>query len=99
MAANPIIEQLRSAADFAWHARWNIVSDMNGDGAVTISDAWLWFKWLFFAPGDFLLLLLMKYGTATALFLEINPDSLYGMLSGFISVVIWLFILKALQLI
>jgi hypothetical protein len=73
MAANSIIE-LRNAADFAWHVRWNIVSDMNGDGTVTISDAWLWFKWLFFAPGDFLLLLLMKYGTAIALFLEINPD-------------------------
>ena len=82
MAANSITaQQLQNAADLAWHARWNIAWDMNGDGMVTISDALLWLKWTFFAPGDLLLLLLMSYGTPIALFLEINPSWLSGVLS------------------
>ena len=93
MAVNSITEQLISAADLAWSARWKIAWDMNGDGVVTISDAWLWLKWVFFAPGDFLLLLLMKHGTAIALFLEIYPGSLYGWLSGLISAAIWFFVI------
>jgi hypothetical protein len=57
------VQQLRIAAEFAWNIRWKIAWDMNGDGMVTISDVWLWLKWIFFAPGDLLLLLLMKYRT------------------------------------
>jgi hypothetical protein len=62
---------------------------MNGDGMVTISDVWLWLKWIFFAPGDFLLLVLMKYGTSVALFLEITPANISGVLSGVISAFVW----------
>jgi hypothetical protein len=29
---------------------WQFAADMNGDGVVTISDVWLWFKWLYFYP-------------------------------------------------
>jgi hypothetical protein len=65
---------------------------MNDDGVVTISDAWLWLKWIFFAPGDLLLLLLMNYGTPVALFLEISPTSISGILSGFMSGIIWLIV-------
>ena len=90
MAANSATEQqLRIAAEFAWNIRWKIAWDMNGDGVVTISDAWLWLKWIFFAPGDLLLLLLMSYGAPIALFLEINPASMSGMLSGVISAIVW----------
>jgi hypothetical protein len=86
-------QQLRIAAGLAWNVRWSFAADMNGDGLVTISDAWLWLKWIFFAPGDLLLLLLMSHGTSVALFFEINPASLYGALSGMFSVFIWLWVI------
>lgn len=85
-------EQLRAAADLAWNVRWQFRLDMNGDGAVTPSDAWLWLKWVVLAPGDGLLLLLMIYGTSVAHLLRLHPDSgLYGLLSGLISTALWLF--------
>ena len=34
--------------------QWDFNADMNSDGAVTISDLWLWGKWLYFYPGDLL---------------------------------------------
>jgi hypothetical protein len=83
-------QQLRTAADLAWDARWNFTWDMNNDGVVTISDAWLWLKWVFFAPGDLLLLLLMKFGTGAAVSLQINPTDLSGWISGLLSAAIWL---------
>jgi hypothetical protein len=93
MAIESLAEQeLRAAADFAWNIRWQIAWDMNGDGAVTVSDAWIWLKWIFCAPGDFLLLLFMMYGTAVALLLQIRPgSSLCSFLSVLISVTVWLF--------
>jgi len=30
--------------------QWSFTADMNLDGVVTISDSWLWFKWIFFYP-------------------------------------------------
>jgi hypothetical protein len=85
-------QELRAAADFAWNVRWQIALDMNGDGAVTNLDVWLWLKWLILAPGDFLLLLLMKYGTSIALLLQIRPSSsLYSFLSVLVSITVWLF--------
>jgi hypothetical protein len=93
MAMESMTEQeLRAAADFAWNTRWQIAWDMNGDGAVTGSDAWLWLKWIALAPGDFFLLLLGMYGTSVALLLQIRPGSnLYMLLSGIISTAVWLF--------
>jgi hypothetical protein len=86
-------QELRAAADFVWNTRWQIAWDMNGDSAVTVSDAWLWLKWVGLAPGDFLLLLLGMYGTPVALLLQIRPGSnLYMLLSGIISVAAWLFL-------
>ena len=40
------------------YERWAAQSDMNCDGAVTISDVWLWAKYVFYAPGDFMLMTL-----------------------------------------
>ena len=92
MAASSAAEQqLKIVADLAWNVRWQIALDMNGDGLVTISDMWLWLKWIFFAPGDLLLLLLMKYWTPIALFLEISPKDLSGFFSGLISSFVWFF--------
>jgi hypothetical protein len=86
-------EQLRAAAELAWADRWQIALDMNGDGLVTVSDAWLWLKWIMLAPGDVLLLLLMKHGTSIAFTLQMHPQSgLYGYLSALISAAAWLFV-------
>jgi hypothetical protein len=86
-------EQLRAAAELAWADRWQIALDMNGDGLVTVSDAWLWLKWFVLAPGDVLLLLLMKHGTSVAIALQMHPQSgLYGFLSALISAAAWLFV-------
>jgi hypothetical protein len=63
---------------------------MNGDGAMTGADTWLWLKWVFFAPGDLLLLLLMKFGTDAAVFLQVNPSDLSGWITGLLSAAIWL---------
>jgi hypothetical protein len=49
MGVGTTAQQLRIAADLVWDARWKFAWDMNGDGAVTFSDAWLWLKWVFFA--------------------------------------------------
>ena len=86
-------EQLRAAAELAWADRWQVALDMNGDGLVTVLDAWLWLKWIVLAPGDVLLLLLMKHGTSVAFALQMHPQSgLYGYLSALISVAAWLFV-------
>src|SRR5712675_1416458 len=45
----------------AWDVRWIFLADMNRDGYVTISDFWLWIKWVFYAPGDWILLMLMMH--------------------------------------
>ncbi len=84
-------EQLRAAVDLAWADRWQIALDMNRDGLVTAFDAWLWLKWIVLAPGDALLLLLMKHGTSIALVLQMHPRSgLYSFLSVLVSASIWL---------
>jgi hypothetical protein len=89
MGVGTTAQQLRIAADLAWDARWKFASDMNGDGAVTFSDASLWLKWVFFAPGDLLLLLLLKFGTVAAVFLQVSPTDLSGWISGLVSAAIW----------
>ena len=95
MASGAIAEQqLRQAADIAWNLRWHLAQDMNGDGATTISDVWLWFKYIFFAPGDWLFLIIMTKATGLALFLEMSPQMLYGGLSGTLSAIVWLVIVS-----
>jgi hypothetical protein len=86
----PAEQQLRQAADVAWKERWHFVADMNGDGVTTISDVWLWLKWAFFAPADWLLLITMYYATSVALFLEMTPSMLSGRFSGITSGFFWL---------
>lgn len=70
--------------------RFRLVADMNRDGAFTISDIWAWFKFAFFAPGDLVVGLL--YGTAVGRFLEIDPGSLSGGGSGFLSFFVWMLV-------
>jgi hypothetical protein len=73
----------------AWDVRWTFIWDMNRDGFVTISDVWLWMKWAFFIPGDFILLVIMLKTPSIAGFLEISPSMLYGWWSLFLSIFIW----------
>jgi len=84
-----VVVQLRAAADAAWSQRWHFVSDLNGDGLITISDTLVWAKWIFFAPGDWLLLMLMSHAPAVAIFLELTPANPYGLLSGIVSGLVW----------
>lgn len=72
-----------------WHERlWGFVADMNFDGAVTITDLWLWFKWLYFMPGDVVVSMVGPIGLGR--FLEMTPDSsLGGLGSGVMSFLAW----------
>jgi len=81
---------LRQIADRAWDQRWTFVTDVNGDGMLTISDANEWIRWIFFAPGDWVALVAMKHLTPVALFFEITPTSLYGWGAGTVAAVLWL---------
>lgn len=64
---------------------------MNRDGVVTISDVWLWFKWLYFYPGDVVLEVILKIpGLAT--FLEVSDASFGGSASGIMSAPVWGFV-------
>ena len=69
---------------------WKFIADMNYDGYVTISDVWLWFKWLFFLPGDFALKFTIIKIEGLAIFFEISFADYGGFLSGIISFVFWL---------
>lgn len=68
---------------------WSFVADMNYSGTVTISDVWLWFKWLYFYPGDGLLYFVIHKAPALASFFEITFDSYGGVFSGVVSFLVW----------
>lgn len=68
---------------------WGFIADMNGDGAVSISDVWLWMKWLYFYPGDLGVAALLSMPNVSAFF-EMSTDSYGGTFSGVASAVIWL---------
>jgi len=72
-----------------WQYRgWRFVADMNGDGAVTMSDAPLWAQWVFFVPGD---AVIAQFGTTSfGRFLELTPASFGSLTSAGISAVLWL---------
>ena len=71
--------------------QWTFVSDMNYDGAITISDIWLWVKWLYFYPGDGFFYVLLHKMIDIANFLEITYSDYGGLLSGIISFYFWIF--------
>ena len=63
--------------------------DLNADGIVTISDAILWLQWLFWLPGDYAIIALMRWAPAAASFLEISPAHLAAGLSTLMSSLFW----------
>ena len=72
-------QALKLSADKAWERRWVFPEDPNGDGLTTITDVWAMIKWGFFAPGDWLLLVIMKPVTPLATFSELTPAMLSGL--------------------
>lgn len=85
-------EQLRSAGEALWATRWENLTYMETvDGAVSISDVTLWIKWLFWLPGDYVVIALMTWAPSVAVFLEAGPGSLTGWLSSTLSAFAWLF--------
>lgn len=73
-------------------SRWILTADMNQNGTVTISDAWLWFKWFYFLPGDGLLYLFMDKLIPIGEFFELTVTSYGNLFSGIISFFIWGFV-------
>jgi hypothetical protein len=77
----------------AWTFRWMFAADMNRDGQITISDFWLWVKWIFFAPGDGILFGIMFHLPSFAKFFEISTSMLYGGWSFALSLWVWYFVI------
>ena len=75
---------------------WTFVPDMNFNGTITVSDCWLWFEWLFFYPGDFLIHLAFDRSSTLARFLELESPGYGGSLSGVPSLLFWIVLIKLL---
>lgn len=70
--------------------QWSFLTDMNHSGSVTISDVWLWFKWLYFYPGDSLVYFLVNKVPEIGQFFEVSYASYGGVLSGVASFIVWI---------
>jgi len=102
---NKVRELLKKAIDlgsveainFSNSIRWDIKTDSNNDGKITISDINGWFKWIFNAPGDGALYIINNMGSL-ATFFEIDKEIPYGnWLSIIFSIIVWLFIFFGLS--
>src|SRR5258708_9115131 len=69
--------------------QWSFFADMNHDGVVTISDVWLWFKWLYFYPGDLALQGMLSYLPGFSTFFEVTRESFSVWGSGIFSFFVW----------
>ena len=70
--------------------QWEFIADMNSSGTVTISDFWMWIKWLYFWPGDALIFLTMQKAPDVAAFFELSAAGFGGALSLFLSFALWI---------
>ena len=75
--------------DTVEHSR-DLISDLSRDAQGALIDAALWLYHGFFIPGDHLLSFLSAHAPRVATFLARDAAGYAGMLSGFISAVIWL---------
>jgi len=73
--------------------QWEFVADMNRSGVVTVSDVWLWVKWLYFWPGDGLIYLAVTQAPDLAKFFELSASKFGGPLSLFLSFPVWILFL------
>jgi len=67
---------------------WLFKADMDGNGVVSISDTLLWVKWLFFYPGD-LLILMIAQSTYLQTFFELSANTFGNWFSMIISFCFW----------
>lgn len=91
-------QHMSDLGDRLWDARWQWAGDFNRDGVISVSDVWLGFQWIFFAPGDALILIIMRFWPSIAIFFEMNIDTLSGFWSGAMSVPVWLLALIGVNL-
>ena len=70
--------------------QWSFIADMNCCGSVTLNDVMLWFKWLYFYPGDLCILFLANLTPNISQFLGISLNDFFGWLSGGVSAVFWI---------
>ena len=74
--------------------QWTPSIDMNFDGVFTIGDVGLWFNWLFFLPGDWVVRVCLELFTPLGTFFEMNPlDSYGGTFSGVFSGILWVLVI------
>ena len=78
--------------------QWGFIADMNYSGAITISDIWLWFKWLYFWPGDHIVNMLVESTHIKPIIsffeITITYDNYGGLFSGIVSFFIWCILLN-----
>lgn len=84
------IKKTQELGEQIWQLRTKGVGDVNQDGIFTVSDFLLWAQWYILIPGDFLLISIMKYAPAIAVFLELDVTSISGIASWIISILFWL---------
>jgi DNA-binding MarR family transcriptional regulator len=68
----------------------DLIDDLSRDAQGALIDAALWLYRGFFIPGDHLLSLLSAHAPRVAASIAIDAASYGGMLSGFVSAVVWL---------
>ncbi len=68
----------------------NLRADINGDGRVTISDLPGWIKWIFYYPGDWLVLMLSERSNKLVDFLELRATNHSAAFNLIVSVSFWL---------
>lgn len=73
-----------------YQRQWAFIADMNHSGSITISDTWLWFKWIFFYPGDVFVYILINNTPKIGNFFEITYSSYGGVFSGTVSYFAWI---------
>jgi hypothetical protein len=66
---------------------WTFHADMNGDGHLSVTDVWLWMKWLYFMPGDAAIAIFGP--TSIGRFFELSHASFGGAGSGIFSFFMW----------
>ena len=70
--------------------QWTFVADMNYSGSITISDVGIWWKWLYFYPGDGFIYFLVNSAPDVGHFLEVSYSDYGGILSGVVSFIVWI---------
>jgi hypothetical protein len=87
----PVVAPLLQTLNFSGveMRQWEFIADMNFDQAITISDVWLWGKWLYFYPGDSIFFLLIDKFPAISSFFEIGYWSYGNFYSGIFSLFLW----------